>query len=97
VPAGELLDDDQPAPDDPGGAGRVGVGGVLRRIDAVTFYPHTPEATDPPAVPPGTGRGRRVAQVTERSAPVTPAAPPNRPAGVSRQTPPRTPVRGQTA
>jgi hypothetical protein len=36
VPAGELLDDDQPAPDDPGGAGRVGVGGVLRRIDAVT-------------------------------------------------------------
>ena len=35
VPAGELLDD-QPAPDDPGGAGRDGVVGVLRRIDAVT-------------------------------------------------------------
>ena len=35
VPAGELLDD-QPSHDDPGGAGRVGVVGVLRRIDAVT-------------------------------------------------------------
>ena len=35
VPAGELLAD-QPAPDDPGGAGRDGVVGVLRRIDAVT-------------------------------------------------------------
>jgi hypothetical protein len=35
VPAGELLAD-QPAHDDPGGAGRDGVVGVLRRIDAVT-------------------------------------------------------------
>jgi hypothetical protein len=35
VPTGELLED-QPAPDDPGGAGRDRVVGVLRRIDAVT-------------------------------------------------------------
>ncbi len=35
VPAGEPLDD-QPAHDQPGGADRNGVVGVLRRIDAVT-------------------------------------------------------------
>jgi hypothetical protein len=79
----------------PPGSARVYNSALTAARDA--FYPHTPETPDPPAVQPGMGRGRRVVQVTERSAPVTSAAPPHRPAGASRQTPPKTPVRGQTA
>ena len=49
----------------PPGSARVYNGALTAARDA--FYPHTPEAPDPPAVPPGTARGRRVTQVTERS------------------------------
>jgi hypothetical protein len=78
----------------PPGSARVYNGALTAARDA--FYPHTPETPDPPAVPPGAARGRRVAQVTERSAPITQAAPRRSPAGASRQTSPKLPVRGQT-
>jgi hypothetical protein len=78
------------------GSARVYNGALTAARDA--FYPHTPDAPDPPAVPPGAARGRRVAQVTERSAPLTPAASSHPPAGASRQTSSSTlRVRGQTA
>ena len=80
----------------PPGSARVYNSAATAARDA--FYPHTPQDQDPPAVPPSTGRGRRVAQVTERSAPITPAAPSHPPAGAPRQTSsPTLPVRGQTA
>jgi hypothetical protein len=79
----------------PPGSARVYNGALTAARDA--FYPHTPDAPEAPANLPGTARGRRVAQVTERSAPIPPAArrPPR--AGASRQVSPQTPVGGQTA
>jgi hypothetical protein len=79
----------------PAGSTRVYTGALTAARDA--FYPHTPDAPAPAANRPGTARGRRVAQVTERSAPIVPAAPRQAPAGASRQTAPTQPVRGQTA
>ncbi len=79
----------------PAGSARVYNGALTAARDA--FYPHTPDAPDPPANRPGTARGRRVAQTTDRSAPITPAAPRHSPAGASRQSPSRSSVRGQTA
>jgi hypothetical protein len=78
----------------PAGSARVYTGALTAARDA--FYPHTPDAPDPPANRRGTAQGRRVAQVTERSAPITPARR-QAPAGASRQTPPRSTVSGQTA
>ena len=79
----------------PAGSARVYTGALTAARDA--FYPHTPDAPDPAANRPGTTRGRRVEQVTERSAPITPAAPRLAPAGASRQSSPRSSVRGPTA
>src|SRR4051794_36837292 len=79
----------------PAGSARVYTGALTAARDA--FYPHTPEAADPPAARRGTARGRRVAQVTERSAPVIPAATRQASADASRQALPRTSARGQTA
>ena len=79
----------------PPGSARVYNGALTAARDA--FYPHNLDAPGPATNPSGTVRGRRVAQVTERSAPVTPAARRHPPAGASCQTPPKTPVRGQTA
>ena len=78
----------------PSGSARVYNGALTAARDA--FYPHS-EALDPPANRPGTTWGRRVAQVTERSAPITAASPRQTPTAASIQTPPRSSVRGQTA
>ena len=78
----------------PAGSTRVYTGALTAARDA--FYPHTPEAPDSAANRPGTARGRRVAQVTDRSAPITPARR-QAPADASRQGSPRSTVRGQTA
>ena len=78
----------------PAGSTRVYNSALTAARDA--FYPHTPDAPDPAANRPGTTPGRRVAQVTERSAPIT-AAPRQAPAGPSRHSSPRSSVRGQTA
>jgi hypothetical protein len=88
----------------PPGSARVYTGALTAARDA--FYPHTPDAPEPPAGQSGSPMSRRVAQVTERSAPVPPASPrrrtalptaaldqPARPAKQNRQLP----VRGQTA
>jgi len=79
----------------PAGSARVYNGALTAARDA--FYPHTPDAPDPPANRSGTAHGRRIAQVTDRSAPIIRAAPRHSPAGASRQTAPTQPVRGQTA
>jgi hypothetical protein len=78
----------------PLGSARVYTGALTAARDA--FYPHTPDVADRAANPPGTTRGRRVAQVTERSAPIIPAAPRQAPAGAARQSSPRSSRRGQT-
>ena len=46
----------------PAGSARVYNSALTAARDA--FYPHTPDAPDPPANRPGTARGRRVAQTT---------------------------------
>ena len=79
----------------PAGSARVYTGALTAARDA--SYPHTPDAPDSAANRPGTARGRRVAQVTDRSAPVTPATPRQAAADASRQSPLRSTVRGQTA
>src|SRR4051794_17295340 len=56
----------------PPGSARVHNGALTAARDA--FYPHSPDAPDPAANREANGRGRRVAQGTERSAPVPPAA-----------------------
>jgi hypothetical protein len=78
----------------PPGSARVYNGALTAARDA--FYPHSPDAPDPPADPLGTARGRRATQVTERSAPIPPAARRRTQAGASSQVSPKTPVRGQT-
>jgi hypothetical protein len=78
----------------PPGSARVYNGALTAARDA--FYPHTPETPDLHANRPRTARGRRVAQVTERSAPIAPAPRRQAPAA-SRQTPPRSSASGQTA
>ena len=78
----------------PPGSARVYHGALTAARDA--FYPHTPDAPDPPANRTDAARGRRVAQVTDRSAPITPARR-QAPAGASRKSPPRSTVRGQSA
>jgi hypothetical protein len=79
----------------PAGSARVYNGALTAARDA--FYPHSPDASERPAKPPNTARGRRVAQVTERSAPIPPAARHRPQADASRQASARTPARGQTA
>jgi len=78
----------------PAGSARVYTGALTAARDA--FYPHTSHAPDPAANRPAAARGCRVAQVTDRSAPITPARR-QAPAGASRKSPPRSTVRGQIA
>jgi hypothetical protein len=78
----------------PAGSARVYNGAVTAASDA--FYPHTSDAPDLRAKPPGTPRGRRVAQVTEHSAPIPPAGLRSQ-KSASHPVSSTTPVRGQTA
>jgi hypothetical protein len=78
----------------PAGSARVYNGAITTASDA--FYPHTSDAPQPSANPPGRARGRRIAQVTEHSAPIPPARPRSQ-AGAVRPAAPKTPARGQTA
>jgi hypothetical protein len=79
----------------PAGSARVYNGALTAARDA--FYPHSPDVSERPANPPGTARSRRVPQVTERSAPIPPAARHGPQADASRQVSPTTRARGQTA
>jgi hypothetical protein len=78
----------------PAGRARVYNGAITTARDA--FYPHTPDGQDPPANSQAMARSRRVAQVTGRSAPISPVAQRRPETAVSPQTAPTTQASGQS-